>query len=144
MEAAKPEVSTLRLWILRATYALIFVGLALLIWPLIVRPPAGLERMRGVVWSMLTAVSLLAALGIRHPLKMLPVLFFELVWKVVWMVAIGLPARASGTLTGPMNETFFEVLFGIVLVPLVLPWGWVWRHYVTGPGERWRNRTARA
>ena len=26
---------------------------------------------------------------------------------------------------------------GIVLVPLVLPWGYLFRHYVKAPGERW-------
>jgi len=25
-----------------------------------------------------------------------------------------------------------------VIVPLVLPWGYLWRTYVTTPGERWR------
>jgi hypothetical protein len=39
--------------------------------------------MRGVVRSVLAAVSLLAVLGIRYPLKMLPLLFFELVWKTI-------------------------------------------------------------
>jgi hypothetical protein len=33
--------------------------------------------MRGVVASMLTAVSLVAVLGLRYPLAMLPLLFFE-------------------------------------------------------------------
>jgi hypothetical protein len=30
-------------------------------------------------------------------------------------------------------------LMGVVLVPLVLPWGYLWRHYVKAPGDRWRG-----
>ena len=135
----RPEVGTFRLYVLRAMYLLLFVGLALQIWPLILRPPQGLEHMRGVVWCVLTAVSLLAALGIRYPLRMLPLLLFEFLWKAIWMIAIGLPGRAAGTLTPAMEDTFFAVLMGIVLVPLALPWSYVWRHFVKEPGDRWRG-----
>ena len=29
-----------------------------------------------------------------------------------------------------------------LLVPLALPWGYVFRHYVRAPGDRWRARRA--
>jgi len=25
-----------------------------------------------------------------------------------------------------------------VIVPLILPWGYLWKKYVTAPGDRWR------
>lgn len=37
------------------------------------------------------------------------------------------------------SETLFAVLMGVVLVPIVVPWGYVIDHYVLAPGERWRN-----
>src|SRR5690606_7190707 len=37
-------VSTLRLWLLRAMYALIAVGLGLTIWPLVLAPPASADE----------------------------------------------------------------------------------------------------
>ena len=64
-----PEVSTFRLYLLRATYLLIVVGLGFTIWPGILHPPKDLALMPGVVRSLLGAVSLLAILGIRYPLK---------------------------------------------------------------------------
>jgi hypothetical protein len=133
----RQDVSTFRLYVLRAVYLLIFAGLALQIWPLIVRPPQDLQLMRGVVWSVLTAVSLLAALGIRHPLRMLPLLFFEFLWKAIWMLAIGLPRRAAGPMDAATTDTFFAVLLGIVVVPLALPWRYVWENYVRAPADRW-------
>ena len=87
---------------------------------------------------MLTAVSLLAALGIRYPLQMLPLLFFELVWKSIWLIAVALPLWSAGRLDPATMETVKACLMGVVLVPLVLPWGYVWANYVKKPGDRWR------
>src|SRR3982751_4922958 len=84
------EISIIRLYVLRVAYLLVGVGLALQIWPLVLRsaavPP---EHMQGAVRAMLTAVSLLALLGVRYPLQMLPLLLFEFTWKAAWVVAIG-------------------------------------------------------
>jgi hypothetical protein len=88
---------------------------------------------------------LLALLGLRYPLKMLPLLFFELVWKVTWLVAIGLQLRSSGQLEGEFRETWFANLLGLVIFPLVIPWGYVLRRYVREPGDRWtRSRPSAA
>jgi len=137
------EVSTLRLNVLRAAYVLIAVGMGSMIWPLILRHPSDVARMTGVVWSMLGAITLLSALlGIRYPLKMLPVLLIELAWKTIWVLSFGLPLWLAGQLDAATAETLRECLFGVVLVPLVVPWGYVWAHYVRAPGDRWRGRVS--
>ena len=138
--SAPPGVSLVRLYVLRATYLLLVVGLGLDIWPLLLQQTPNVEHMRGVVWSILGSVALLALLGIRHPLRMLPLLFFELVWKTVWVLAIGLPRWSAGTLDGPMHDTWFACLMGIVVFPLAIPWGYVLQVWVRAPGERWRRR----
>ncbi len=134
------EISTFRLYLLRAGYVVIAVGLVLMIWPGIIRPPANLSHMGSVVRSVLGAVSLLAALGIRYPLKMLPVLFFELLWKSIWVLAFGLRLWSAGRLDADASETLSDCIFGIILVLLVTPWGYVLRHYMKAPGEQWRKR----
>jgi hypothetical protein len=135
-------ISTFRLYLLRATYLLITVGLAFMIWPGILSHSDTLPHMNGVVRSLLGAVSLLCALGIRYPLQMLPILFFELVWKLIWVLAFGLPLWSAGNLGADRLETMNECLFGIVLVSLVLPWRYVVARYIKIPGERWGNRAA--
>lgn len=133
-------VSTLRLNLLRATYLLIAAGMGLQVWPLILRHPAGVEHMTGVVWSMLGAVTLLSALlGIRYPLGMLPLLFFELAWKTTWVLSFGLPLWSAGRLDAATAESLRACLLGVVLVPLVMPWGYVWARYAQAPGDRWRG-----
>lgn len=131
------DVSTGRLYVLRATYLLIAVGLGAVIWPGVLHHPADLEHMRGVVRSLLAAVGLLAALGIRYPLQMLPLLLFELAWKSIWLVAFGLPRRAGPGFDAGTRETWTDCLFGVVLCVLVIPWGYVWARYARRPGDRW-------
>jgi hypothetical protein len=135
------EVSTFRLYLLRATYLLIVVGLGFQIWPGILHPPKDLEHMRGVVRSLLAAVSLLAALGLRYPLKMLPLLFFELVWKSTWILAIGLPLWSADRFDADTRETWNACLMGLVLFPLVIPWRYVLATYVKEPADRWRRES---
>ena len=130
------EVSTFRLYLLRAGYSYIAVGLAIFELPALLHPE-NLSRLDAVVLSMLGAFALLVALGIRYPLKMLPLLFFEFVWKSIWVVAFGLPLLLSGRLGPETTETLTACLMGVVLVPLVMPWGNVLEHYLRAPGDRW-------
>ena len=132
---AAHEVSLVRLYVLRATYALLVVGLGAMIVPDIVS-----HRLidRGVIASLLGCVWLLAFIGLRYPLQMLPLLMFELGWKSIWMIAYGLPQWSAGQLPPTFAEDFFNIGFGVILMPLVIPWGHVWRHYVKQPGARWR------
>lgn len=131
------EVSILRLYVLRATYLLIAVGLGATIWPLLLGAPEDAEHFRGVTWCLLGTVGLLALLGLRYPLKMLPLLFFELFWKATWLVAIGLELRSTGQLVGPFSETWFANLMGLVILPLAIPWGYVVRRFVRERGDPW-------
>jgi hypothetical protein len=73
---ADSEVSTLTLYLLRFGYFYIAVGFAILELPALLDPES-LSRLDKVVLSMLGAMALLALLGLRYPLRMLPLLFFE-------------------------------------------------------------------
>ena len=131
------EVSTFRLYLLRAMYLLMAVGLAIFELPALLHPE-NLSRLDSVVLSVLCAFALLAVLGIRYPLKMLPLLFFVLLWKSVWVLAFGLPLLLlSDGLDPNTSETLFACLMGIVLVLLVTPWGYVLKHYLKVPGDQW-------
>jgi hypothetical protein len=136
------DVSTFRLYLLRATYLLLVVGLGVDLWPKILHPPANLEHMRGVVWSLLTAVSVLAILGLRYPLRMLPLLFFELVWKSIWVLAIGLPLWSAQSMDAATRDTWNACLMGLVIFPLAIPWRYALATYVSQPGDRWHRRSA--
>lgn len=127
------DVSTLRLYVLRFTYLLMAVGLGVQIWPLILNHPTDLEHMRGVVRSLLGAVGLLAILGIRYPLTMLPLLLFELAWKSIWLLSFGLPLWSANAFNVDTRDTWTTCLFSVALFLVVIPWGYVLKRYVRQP-----------
>jgi len=124
-----------RLYVLRAMYMLLVVGLGAMIVPPLVSHELGA---RGVIPSLLGAVWLLAFLGLKYPLQMLPLLMFELVWKLLWTVSFGLPQWFAGEMPPTFAEDVFNIGLGVVLMPFVIPWGYVYRNYVRAPGARWR------
>ena len=133
-EPSQVELPLWRLYVLRAMYLLLVVGLGATIIPQILASGA---IGRGVIPSLLAAVWLLALLGLRYPLQMLPILLFELAWKTIWMLAYGLPQRSIGDRPPTYTEDFFNISTGAILL-LVIPWGYVWQRYIRQPAERWR------
>jgi hypothetical protein len=133
--AGDAGVSLVRLYILRATYLLLIVGLGAVNLPaLISHEPAA----RGVIPSLLGALWLLAFIGLRYPLQMLPLLLFEFAWKAIWLFDYGLQQWFSGQAPPTFSEDFRAIAVGVILMPLVIPWGYVFRHYVKAPGTRWQ------
>ncbi|MES2351562.1 MAG: hypothetical protein V4641_28650 [Pseudomonadota bacterium] len=130
------QVSLLRLYMLRTVYLIIAVGLGLVIGPGVIHHAQPWGLMQGFVNCMLAAFGLLCALGIRYPLQMLPVLLWELSWKVLWLVIVALPAWRAGPLDQAMLENLIEIAV-VVIIPIAMPWGYVFNKYLKQPGDRW-------
>jgi hypothetical protein len=137
LDLSLSEVSTLRLYLLRAMYLIMAVGLAITIWPGIL-VPGDVSHMGSVVRALLGAIALMSLWGLFHPVKMLPILLFEFIWKVIWVAAFGVGPWLRGELDPGRQETLVNCLLGVVLVPLVMPWGYVLRHYIKAPADRWK------
>ena len=129
------EVTIARLYVLRATYLLLIVGLGALIGPSLINPP---PMARGVIASLLGGVGLLALIGLKYPLQMLPLLMFEFAWKTLWLLAFGIPQWSAGQMPATFTEDFQNIAFGVIVMPIVMPWGYVYRHYIRQPAARWR------
>ena len=134
--AVVPRLSITRLHAMRAGYLLMAVGLALVKWPLLADADS-LPLHEGVNLCLLTAMSVLAIVGLRHPVKLLPVLLFETGWKVLWLSLVALPRAAAGELDTATSETVASCSL-VVIVIAVVPWRFVWHEYVRTAGDRWR------
>jgi hypothetical protein len=88
--AADAGLPTFRLNLMRGGYLLMAVGLIIVKWPLLLQA-ASMPVTDGVIVCILTAMSLLALLGLRYPIGMLPILLFEVIWKVLWLGVVALP-----------------------------------------------------
>jgi hypothetical protein len=69
---------------------------------------------------------------------MIPLLLYEFTWKLIWTLAIYLPMGLSLRMDRDAADSFFSISSAVVIVPLLLPWGYIWKTYVTAPGDRWR------
>lgn len=132
-----PELPLWRMNAMRVGYAMMGVGLAIVKWPLLVELDSSTPLFEGVVHVLLTAMGLLALLGLRYPVRLIPILLFESLWKLLWLGLVALPAAVAGDVDDAMSEVVFTCSFVIVILA-VTPWGYVWRHYVTAKGDRWR------
>jgi hypothetical protein len=135
---AAAGVSLPRLYVLRLGYLVLAVGLVVTKWPLLLHHPTPWPLMDGVETCMLVSLSLLWLVGLRYPLQMLPMLLFEIAWKLIWMVVVVLPRWTSDQLDPVTLKVFYACL--LVVIPLaVIPWRYVVAHYLTKPGDPWRS-----
>src|ERR671927_818949 len=132
------ELPLWRLHAMRAGYALMGIGLALVKWPLVIGYDQSFPLFEGVVAVLLTAMSLLAFLGLRYPVRLLPILLFESLWKLIWLSVVALPALAAGEVDQAMSEVIFSCSL-VVIILAVVPWRYVWQRYVVAKGDRWRG-----
>ena len=68
----------------------------------------------GILGSFFLAIALLAILGLRSPLKFVPILLLQLTYKVVWMVGVFLPLLIAGRF--PASEILTLVIFVLTIV----------------------------
>lgn len=133
-ETRTPSVR--RMNAMRGGYLLMGLGLAVVKWPHLV-DASDLPLYEGVTLVLLTAMSVLALVGVRHPVAMLPVLLFETLWKVLWLSLVALPQALAGDLDAATTEVVVSCSLVVVIIA-VIPWGYVWRTYVRASGDPWR------
>lgn len=132
------EVGKVRIYLLRAMYAFIAFGLGVTTLPDIVSGSGQSADSDTVINAILMGFCLLSLLGVKYPLKMLPVLLLELVWKVFWLLVYALPMYLNNSLDEYAQELVFACAMGVILTPLVLPWGYLIAHYLKAPATPWK------
>ncbi|RZT12616.1 hypothetical protein EV649_6971 [Kribbella sp. VKM Ac-2569] len=131
------ELTVRRMNVMRLGYALMGVGLAIVKWPIVVQDVRSLPVMEGVVACLLTGMSLLAFLGLRYPVRMLPILLFEVAWKVIWVGTVGIPHLIANDLSTEARGVLINCTV-VVFIVAVIPWRYTWRRYARTPGDAWR------
>ncbi len=130
------QLPTWRLNVMRIGYAVMGAGLVIRKWPELANHSSW-ELKEGTVVTMLVAMSVLALLGLRYPQRMLPILLFEVGWKLTWLGVVALPLWVDGGLTGATREQAATILW-VAIVIAVVPWRHVVSAFSTTRGEPWR------
>lgn len=132
------QLSLIRLYALRLCYLVLAVSLGVTIWPAVVHHTAELALRSAVKLSLLAALALMAALGLRYPVKMIPLLLFEFAWKLIYLTAFALPLQAAHRATPDFTADTFACLTVVTLIPFI-PWRYLVNEYISRPGDPWRH-----
>ena len=124
-------VSKFRIVLLRFFFLLIVVLLGSEVWTEIFSHKGLWEPLHGVAFSFWAAFSLLAILGLIHPLKMIPLLLVQITYKLIWLIIVAIPLWSANHLKGFPAQGLAEINFKSIFVDLlVIPWPYVLRSYI--------------
>jgi hypothetical protein len=79
----------------------------------------------GISGSLYVASGLVSILGLRDPLKFVPVLLLQLSYKIIWFLGVALPLAMEGQL--PTHGYLFAAIFLTYLIGdlLAIPFSYV-------------------
>ncbi|HUN62769.1 MAG TPA: hypothetical protein VMU53_12300 [Candidatus Sulfotelmatobacter sp.] len=136
--ATAPDgVSLFRLYTLRLAYLIMAAGIGVYFWPNVIHHTSEFAIARGIQFALLAGLGLTAALGLRYPLQMLPILLFELTWKAIYLLAFALPLWSAHQIDAATAQDIKSVLMVVIFIPLI-PWRYVFAHYLLKHGDRWK------
>jgi hypothetical protein len=82
------------------------------------------------VWATYPA---LAVFGLIRPLRWLPLMFFAIGYKTIWLAFIAFPLWRADALWGTQTGEIAGSFLALPLLVAVVPWGYAWRTFVLGP-----------
>jgi hypothetical protein len=123
-------VPKINIYLLRLLFLLMLVFLGKDSWTHIFTHRGVWIPMDAMAWCIWASYSVLSILGIIHPLKMLPIVMLEILYKVIWLIMVAYPLWASNQLAGSPAEGMTDVFLLVVLPILAMPWRYFFKKYV--------------
>ncbi|WP_333820928.1 hypothetical protein [Ohtaekwangia sp.] len=122
-------VRPIQVYLLRLVFILTFLFVGMDSWSEIIRHQGDWNNMNAVAFSVWAAYSSLALLGILKPLKMLPVMAFQILYKVIWLIIVAYPLWANGTLESSPAAGMTKAFLWVILPIVAMPWGYFFRMF---------------
>ena len=123
-------VPKIKIYILRLMFIMMVVFLGKAAWTHILTFNGTWNPQDGMAWCIWASYSVLAILGIIHPLKMLPVVMLEIFYKVLWLILVAYPLWKSNQLVGSSAEGMTNSFLWVLLPIVAMPWKYFFRNYV--------------
>jgi hypothetical protein len=123
-------VRPINLWGLRLFYLLMLLFVAPTAWQVLLTHEGPWQPLSAVAWAVWATYPTLALFGLFQPLRWLPLMFFTIGYKTIWLILVALPLWQAGTLQGSSAQPIAESFLALPLLALVIPWGYAWRTYV--------------
>ena len=129
------ELSSVRLYLMRFAYLFNAIVIGFGAWSELINQRKLINEGKpwdlvyGVAFSLYAAYGLLMLLGVRFPVRMLPLLLLQIIYKTIWLIAVGHLLWSVGRLnpTAIGSIKFFASI--VVLDLIVIPWPYVFDKY---------------
>ena len=125
-------VRPFNIWGLRLFYFLMLVFVTPSAWRVLLDHEGPWDPLHAVAWAVWATYPALAAFALLRPLRWLPLMFFTIGYKTIWLGFVALPLWQAGTMEGSNAQPIAESFLALPLLILVVPWAYAWRTYVIG------------
>lgn len=125
-------VPRINIYLLRLLFTLMFLFLTYESWNHILNHNGPWENGNAAAWFMWGSYSAISFIGIVRPLKMLPIVLFEIVYKTAWLFFIAYPLWVKNELIGSPAEGMARVFIWVVFPIAAMPWRYFFRTYLLG------------
>jgi hypothetical protein len=126
-------VYRINIYLLRLLYLLMIIFVGSDSWTAIITHQGPWDHLKAVAFCVWAAYSTLSILGLINPLKMLPIILFEIFYKSIWLVIVAYPLWTKHQLVGSPAEQLTYAFLWLPLPLLAMPWGYAFRTYLSFP-----------
>jgi len=126
-------VRPVQVWGLRLFYLLMLVFVAPTAWRVLLAHEGPWDPMRAVAIAVWATYPALALFGLLRPLRWLPLMFFTIGYKAIWLAFVAAPLWRAGALWGTPTGEIAASFLALPLLVVVVPWGYAWRTYFSWP-----------
>src|SRR5437762_12812447 len=125
-------VPRINIYLLRLLFTLMFLFVSYDSWSHILTHTGPWDNPNAAAWCMWGSYSVISFIGILRPLKMLPIVLFEIIYKTAWIFIVAYPLWVNNELTGSPAEGMARVCIWVVLPIVAIPWRYLFGTYLLG------------
>jgi len=131
-------VPKMNIYLLRLLFLLMFTFLTYDAWSHIFQHKGPWGITDAAAWCMWGSYSVISFIGIIRPLKMLPIVLFEIVYKLAWLFIVAYPLWIKNELAGSPAEGTTYVFIWVFFPIVAMPWTYFFKTCILGKPIRLR------
>jgi hypothetical protein len=123
-------VRPINIYLLRLLFLLVVIFVGSDSWSAILKHEGQWDHIKAAAVCMWAAYSVLSIFGLINPLKWLPIVMFEIFYKIIWLVIVAYPLWSTNQLAGSPAEEMTHAFLWVILPIVAMPWAYAFRTYV--------------
>jgi hypothetical protein len=126
------DVSLIKVYLLRFVFGLTFLFVGYDAWKEIITHKSNWLPLDAVAFCVWASYATLSILGVFYPLRMLPLVMFQISYKTIWLVIVAFPLWSTNQLEGSTAEGMTNAFLWVALPIVAMPWKHFFNHFVLG------------